>query len=80
MQQIDTKILQEQIWLCVEGDILRIVQEVLIWAYDQMVWSQNSIRIGEQNAQTFWDFEIQTNHLIPTRLVGCLEFMAYQPF
>ena len=48
-----------------KGDQMRIVQEIKIWAYYDIIYAQ-SIQ-GNETHKIFWDFEKQTDLLISTR-------------
>ena len=63
MQQTSTKGLQNLERLGGKGDPLRIVQETEFRPYSLMVYKQTRIR----HRKIIWDFEIQTDHQIPTR-------------
>ena len=53
--------------LCGKADPLRIVQEIEITPYCQMVYAQTRICIGNGMNKVILDFEIQTDHLISIR-------------
>ena len=40
-----------------QGDPLGIVQETEIWPYDQIVYAQTRIRLGEWDARIIWHSE-----------------------
>ena len=47
MLQIIKEILKDQTWLGGQGNPLGIVQEIEIWPYEQMVYAQHRICLGE---------------------------------
>ena len=65
MQQTDTKRIQEQTRLGEKDDPLGIVQEIKIWPYYQMVDALTRLSPKNEKNKILWDFETQTNHLIP---------------
>ena len=47
-----------------EGDRLGIMKEIYIWLYNQMVYAQTRICLGEwdsQNSLVFWDMNESSN-------------------
>ena len=66
MQQTGTKGIQKRARPGGEGDPLGIVQEIKIWPYYQMVYTENRIHPRNENHKLL-DFEIQTDHRILTR-------------
>ena len=71
MLQTRVKRLQDEIWLGGKNYSLRITLETEIWPYYQMVYTQPRISPGERN-KILWDFEIQTDHLIPARILDLM--------
>ena len=58
MQQTSAQRIEEETRLNGEGDPLGIIQEIKIWPYYQMVYTQTRIRSREWDAQSslgFWD-------------------------
>ena len=49
-----------------ESDPLRILQEIEIWPYYQIIYAQNPSLKNEKH-KTLWDFELQTDHPIPAK-------------
>ena len=49
-----------------KGDPVDIVLDIKIWLYYLIEHTQTRIRQNETH-KIIWDFEIQTDHLIPTR-------------
>ena len=67
MQQISTEGVQGETWLGRQGDPLGNVQEISIRPYKQW-YMHNPAPILENNShKLLWDFNIQTDHLIPAR-------------
>ena len=57
-QQTSTKGIQDKVWPGGKGDPLRIVREIQIWPYYQMVYTPTRICLSEwdtQNSLGFWD-------------------------
>ena len=65
MQQTCRKGVQDLARLCGEGDPLEIVPESEIWRYKQMVKYKPESVQENKTSKILWDFEIQTDHLIP---------------
>ena len=58
MRQISQERVKDQKRLCEQGNLLGTVQEIRMWPYIQIVYTQPRICPGEWNAQTslgFWD-------------------------
>ena len=64
MQQISTEGVQGETRLGRQGDLLGNLQEISIRPYKQMVYAQPGACPKKWLA---WDFNIQTDHLIPAR-------------
>ena len=65
MQQISTEGVQGETRLGRQGDPQGNVQEISIRPYQQMVYAQPVLE--NDSHKLLWDFNIQTDHLIPTR-------------
>ena len=50
-----------------ESDPLEIVQEILIWSYEQVVYAQPGIRSGELDTLSSLGVEVQADQLISAR-------------
>ena len=50
-----------------KSDPLGIVQETEFWTYWQMEYAQTRIVLEKETHKIHWEFEIQMDHLIPTR-------------
>ena len=59
MQQTSAKRMYDETWVVGEGDILRIVKEIL------PILSNGICILENEMHKILWDFEIQTDHLIP---------------
>ena len=57
MQQTSVKVYKTRHDWVREGDPLRIVQEIKIWSYNQMVYAQNRIRPREWDVQSSLGFK-----------------------
>ena len=68
MQQISTEGVQGETRLGRQGNPLGNVQESSIRPYKQMVYAQPGASVLENDShKLLWDFNIQTDHLIPAR-------------
>ena len=67
MQQIGTEGVQGETQLGQQGDPLGNVQEISIRPYKQMVYAQPGTCPEKDSHELLWDFNIQTDHLIPAR-------------
>ena len=67
MQQISTEGVQGETRLGRQGNPLGNVQEISIRPYKQMVYAQPAPVLENDSHKLLWDFNIQTDHLIPAR-------------
>ena len=67
MQQISTEWVQGETWLGRQDNPLGNAQEISIRPYKQMVYAQPGTCPRNDSHKLLWDFNIQTDHLIPAR-------------
>ena len=67
MHQISTEGVQGETRLGQQGDPLGNVQEISIRPCKQMVYAQPAPVLENDSHKLLWDFNIQTDHLIPAR-------------
>ena len=67
MQQISTEGVYDDTRLGRQGNPLGNVQEISILPYKQMVYAQPAPVLENDSHKLLWDFNIQTDQLIPAR-------------
>ena len=68
MQQTGTKGMQDKALLDGKKDPLRIVQEIKIWPFNQVVYAFKPESVPENEThKILWNFEVQMDHLISAR-------------